>query len=109
TQAPAGRDQANLAVRIDYDEVEAVIELERHLWVVVGPMANEIAQARLSNERIVVDHELEVAYAPRPIRANEQRIDLKQCRLEGEELSDQSLSCANDCLAHWACDGGRQL
>ena len=64
-QSRAGRDQADLPVRIDHHKVEAVIELERHLWIVIGAMADAVAQARLSNQRIVVDRELEVGRGPR--------------------------------------------
>src|SRR6185369_9175517 len=66
-QSRAGRDQADLSVRIDHYKVEAVIELERQLWIVIGTMADEIAQARLSNQRVVVNHELEVARGPRSV------------------------------------------
>src|SRR4029450_4626399 len=63
-QARAGREEPDLAVGIDHDEVEAVVELERRLGVGFGATTDEIAQARLADERVVVNGELEVAYGP---------------------------------------------
>ncbi len=70
---------------IDLDIVEAVRELARALGIDVGMPLQQRADRRLAHDRVVVDHELDVAGDQAAVRKDEQRIDLEQRRLVAEE------------------------
>ena len=64
TQPRTGRHQTDLAFAIDHDEIKPVRELKLHLGIGIGAATNEITNARLADEGIFVDGELQVASNP---------------------------------------------
>ena len=58
----------------------------------------------MSDKRVIVHRKLHVAGNPRPVSPNEQRIHLKQCRLELEELGDELLGRIDHRLSYRTCD-----
>src|SRR3974377_1463475 len=63
-QPRTGRHQTDLDFAIDHDEIKTVRELKLHLGIGIGAATNEITKARLADEGIAVDGELQVARNP---------------------------------------------
>src|SRR5262249_40031018 len=93
-------DEADVAVAVELDEVEAVLELERHFRVERGTLFQDRGERVVAVERVLVNGDLGVADRPGSVRGDEQRIDLEQDGFEIEEGAREIGDGFADRLAH---------